>query len=232
MASTEQTSKWHKRIIIGGVILIAIAILGYVAYDTWLVNNKTQAVLRAPGIIVAQDGNDTEKANEGIETTPVVKDDLSGYKVEAHQPRILSIASLSLEARIRPMGLNHDKSIQAPKNIYDAGWYTGSAQLGQPGAMFIDGHASGATRQGLFGYLDTLKVGDDVSVERGDGQKFQYEVVKVVTVPLTAIDMSAILMPYSGVEKGLNLMTCTGRWVKDGATLDHRVIVYTRQVTP
>ncbi len=230
MVATQQANKWHKSIIIGGIILVAAGVAGYVAYDFWSVHKKTQAILGAPGIITTVDGDDVEKADEGVETTPVVKDDLSGYKVEADQPRILSIDALGLEARVRPLGLNSDNSIKAPKNIYDAGWYTGSAKPGQSGAMFIDGHASGSTRQGLFAYLNTLNVGDTVGLEKGDGEKLTYKVVKVSTIPLTAIDMSSILAPYPGVENGLNLMTCTGRWIKDSATLDHRVVVYTQQV--
>ena len=230
MVATQQQNKWHRRIVIAGVILVAAGVVGYVAYDFWSVHKKTQAILGAPGIIAESDNQNAEKADEGVETTPVVKEDLSGYKVEADQPRIISIEKLNLEARVRPLGLNSDNSIKAPKNIYDAGWYTGSAKPGQAGAMFIDGHASGSTRQGLFGYLNTLKVGDTVGLEKGDGEKLTYKVVKVSTVPLTAIDMSSILAPYPGVENGLNLMTCTGRWIKDSATLDHRVIVYTQQV--
>lgn len=230
MATTQQSTAWHQRIVIGAIVFVVLAVAGYVAYDFWVVHKKTQAILGAPGIIVASDGENSEKANEGVETTEVTKEDLSGYKVAADHPRIISIDSLGLEARVRPMGLNSDKSIQAPKNIYDAGWYTSSAQPGRAGAMFIDGHASGSTRQGLFAYLDTLKVGDTVSIEKGDGEKVTYKVVKVSTVPLTAIDMSSILAPYPGVSNGLNLMTCTGRWLKDNATLDHRVVVYTKQV--
>ena len=220
----------HKIILISGIFLVVAGVAGYVVYDTWSVNKKTQALLGAPGVITASDTEDAEKSDEGVETTPVVKEDLSNYKVAADEPRILSIESLNLEARVRPLGVNSDNTIKAPKNIYDAGWYTGSAKPGQPGAMFIDGHASGATRQGLFAYLNTLKVGDTVGLEKGDGEKLTYRVVKVSTIPLTDIDMSSILAPYAGVENGLNLMTCTGRWIKDSATLDHRVVVYTQQV--
>ncbi len=160
----------------------------------------------------------------------MTKDDLSGYKVAADAPRVLTIDGLNISARIRPMSLNSDKSIQAPKNINDSGWYTGSAKPGEAGAMFIDGHASGATRRGLFGYLDTMKNGDTLSVEKGNGEKLTYKVVHVAVVPLDAVDMSKILAPYAGVRNGLNLMSCTGAWVDDAETLDHRVVVYTEQI--
>ena len=66
-----------------------------------------------------------------------------------------------------PMPVNGDGSMQAPINIYDAGWYTGGVRPGDKGAAVIDAHASGPTRQGLFAYLDTLKQGDNIIVEKG-----------------------------------------------------------------
>jgi len=223
-------TKQRRPFLIGAIILIIVASLGFLAYDFWLMDQKTKAVLGAPGIIVKEDKNNPEKAREGSETTAITKDDLSSYTVAADVPRVLTIDKLGIEARIRPMSLNKDKSIQAPQNIYDAGWYTGSAKPGANGAMFIDGHASGSTRLGIFATIDTLKVGDTMQVEKGDGMKLTYEVVHVATIPLTAIDMSQVLAPYAGVSSGLNLMTCTGTWLKDSATLDHRVVVYTKQI--
>jgi len=230
MASTQQVTKVHRWFVVSSAVVVVLGVVGYLVYDFSTVHKKTQAILSAPGIIGTDDASDGEKADEGVETSKVTGDDLSNYHVAADAPRVLTIDSLGIAARIKPMGLNSDNSIQAPKNIYDAGWYRGSAKPGQTGALFIDGHASGATRQGLFGSLDTLKVGDTVGVEKGNGEKLTYRVVHVATIPLSEIDMSVILAPYQGVKNGLNLMTCTGHWVKESATLDHRVVVYTQQV--
>lgn len=167
---------------------------------------------------------------EGREETVVTPDALSGYTVAADLPRVLSIESIGVRARVLPMGINPDNSLQAPINIYDSGWYNASAKPGQPGASVIDAHASGPTRQGLFAYLDTMKNGDRVKVERGDGQVFEYEVVAVEKVGLAAIDMEKVVQPYEGVSEGLNLITCTGQWLKDQRTYDQRAIVYTKRV--
>lgn len=212
------------------MVLVALGFVSFIAYDFWAVHQKTAAILKAPGIISKADTKNSEKASEGSEAIPVTKDDLSTYKVAVNEPRVITIDKLNLAARIRPMALNGDNSIQAPKNINDAGWYIGSAKPGEAGAMFIDGHASGATRRGLFGSLDTLKNGDTVTIEKGDGTKLSYEVVHVAIVGLDAIDMGKVLAPYPGVIRGLTLMTCTGTWVDDSATLDHRVVVYAKQV--
>ncbi|MGV9002184.1 MAG: sortase domain-bontaining protein [Candidatus Saccharimonadaceae bacterium] len=229
MGGKKMTTK-ERIIFISLIVLIVLGIAGYVAYDFWSVNQKTQAILMAPGVITTANKDDPVKAAEGSETVVATKDDLSTYKVAADAPRILTIDKIHLQARIRSMGLNSDKTIQAPKNVNDAGWYTGSAKPGESGGTFIDGHASGATHFGLFGYLANLKNGDTVSLEKGDGTTLTYRVVHVETIPLNAIDMSKILAPYPGVDKGLNLMTCTGKWLNGNETLDHRVVVYTEQV--
>lgn len=167
---------------------------------------------------------------EGTDETPVVASALDGYTVAPDMPRFLKIKSLDMKARIQQMGVNSEGAVQAPVNIYDSGWYKGSAKPGTQGAAFIDGHASGSTREGLFAYIDTLKAGDGVIVEQGDGTEFTYRVVNVETVSKDAVDMNKALAVYGGAKEGLNLMTCTGKWIADQETYDKRVIVYTERV--
>lgn len=171
-----------------------------------------------------------DAAQEATDEAEVPKSAVAEYSVAADMPRYLSIAKLNVKARILPMGINSEGAVQAPVNIYDSGWYKGGAKPGTSGAAFIDAHASGSTRQGLFAYLDTLKNGDKVSVEQGDGTIFNYKVVHVETVARDAVDMDKALKVYSGAAEGLNLMTCTGKWIANQETYDKRVVVYTERV--
>lgn len=171
-----------------------------------------------------------QQAAEGQDETETNQALLDAYQVAADQPRILTISKLGVTARILPMGVNKDGNMQAPINIFDSGWYERSAKPGQKGAMVTDGHASGPTRAGLFAYLDTLTAGDEIRVERGDGSLFVYEVVQVESVELDRVDMSALLRPHESTNEGLNLITCTGRWVQEAQTYDHRTLVYARRI--
>ena len=211
-------------LIVGLLAFLGMAFVGYK-----LLTHKGVVSQPAGATSVAAEHPDVAK--EGSDETPVATSSLADYKVAADEPRILTIPSLGMKARIRPMGVNSLGAIQAPINIYDSGWYTSSSKPGGYGAMFIDGHASGATRQGLFAYIDTLKIDDTVSVERGDGQVFTYKVVHVETVSKDAVDMNKVLQTYGGASEGLNLMTCTGTWVTDQKTLTQRAIVYTERVS-
>lgn len=221
--------RWDmKRWFLIGAAVVLLGITGYVTVDTWMANNKAQATDQATDKDEAS-GTWTA-AEEGQDETEVSEDVLAKYAVAPNLPRALYIDKLDIAARVLPMSVNTAGSIQAPLNINDSGWYTGSVKPGETGAVFIDGHASGPTRQGLFAYLDTLQKGDTLQVEKGDGKKLTYKVVHVDVVPLADIDMKKVLLPYPNVSKGLNLMTCTGKWLPKEYTYDHRVVVYTEQV--
>ena len=220
---------WQDRAFTTLIILLSGVVI-YVAVDTWITNQQVKKEVERPVIVDNADPQSRQDA-EGRDETEVSKETLADYKVAANLPRILTVDKLNIKARILPMEVNPDNSMQAPLNIYDSGWYTASAKPGEDGAVVMDGHASGPTREGLFAYLDTLKAGDTMTIERGDGKVFTYEVVHVETVALDKIDMKKFLQPYDGVSKGLNLMTCAGSWMKERKTFDQRSIVYAKQIS-
>jgi sortase (surface protein transpeptidase) len=224
-----RVSSWgssKKRAIIIGLVL-ATLLAGYVVYEAFIINRQTETIISqndkslVPGISTNQEDAPDETPAEDL---------LANYTVAADHPRALYIDKLNVRTRVLPMGIAGDGSIESPKAVFDAGWYTGSAKPGESGAMFLDGHASGATRQGLMAYIDTLVVGDVVRIEKGDGTELLYEVVHVETVPLEGIDMNKVLSVYGDAESGLNIMTCTGTWIPEKLTYDHRVVVYTQQI--
>lgn len=220
-------ASWYTAGAIGAVMVLALS--GYVGIDTWVTNNRAKMVM-AEDQVSLTGFSVNNLPGEGEDENEILIDTINSYAVAPELPRILSIDKLDLRARILPMSLNTDGAIQAPININDSGWYTGSSKPGEAGAMFIDAHASGATRMGLFAYLDTLVQGDIVTVEKGDGTSVSYRVVHVEEKPMDDIDMAEVLKPYGGSGEGLNLMTCTGAWLKDKQTYDKRVIVYTKRV--
>jgi len=205
--------------------ILAILLLSFLAYKEM----SRQPVVVAP-IASGAGSSNADVVKEATDETPVTAASVKEYTVPADEPRTLRINSLNISAKVRVMGINSIGAIAAPVNIYDSGWYGGSSKPGAPGAMFIDGHASGATRKGLFAYIDTLKDGNEVSIERGDGQVLNYKVVHVETVSKDSVDMQKVLRTYGGAKEGLNLMTCTGTWIQNERTYDKRVIVYTERV--
>lgn len=138
--------------------------------------------------------------------------DLSTYRVAADAPRMLVIDKLGVQARIFPLSAHINNALESPSNIFDAGWYSMSAKPGETGAMVINGHVSGLTKQGIFSNIRSLKEGDKLEIERGDGKKYGYTVVGIQAYANDKVDIAELLAPASPGKPGLNLITSTGRF--------------------
>lgn len=218
-----------KRFSLVLVTSVFVLVTGYVSLDAWMTNNNVKAETSQSSN--AGTGGTWTRDEEGRDESVPTAASLASYTVAPQLPRALYIDKLGVAARILPMGINTDGSVQAPRNIFDAGWYTGSVKPSEEGAMFVDGHASGPTREGLFAYLDKLAEGDEIRVEKGDRSIVKYRVVHTETKALADVDMEKMLMPYNEGVHGLNLMTCTGKWLAEQKTYDQRVLVWAEEIT-
>lgn len=219
----------HKKLSgVAASILLLVSV--YSLVDSWLLNNRIKDTVNTATVAARSDNPNDRRSNEGKDEIKVSGDAIAKYKVAADLPRVITIEKLGVKARVLPMSVNADGSMQSPVNIFDTGWYTGSVKPGQPGASIIIGHASGMTLGGIFNKLESLNVGDTVSVERGDGQMLRYQVVKKQIIKLSDVDMNSFMRPADGVSEGLNLMTCAGEWIKNSQTRDHRAMIFTKRI--
>ena len=235
IARKDLEKEHHKRTFLKRLTLALTAVVlllstGYVGLNTWMTNNQVKAQAASQTAAIQGSGSThTTAAVEGSDTTPLPPGTLTKYQVAPNLPRAIYISKLHVAARTLPMGVNTDGSMQAPINIYDAGWYTGSVKPGDIGAVVIDGHSS-ADHGALFGHLDKLVVGDQIQLEKGDGTRLTYQVVHTDTVDKDSVDMKSLLLPYGNALRALNLITCAGDWINSEDTLSKRVIVYTEQI--
>ena len=218
-----------KRAIISLLTISIIVFLAYLVFDIWQTNQRVKNELGQPVIVDDTDPKSRQDA-EGRDEGEVSSNAIDSYRVADDLPRTIKIEDINLHARVLPMGVNSDSSMQAPLNIFDSGWYSASAKPGEDGAMVIDGHASGPTREGLFAYIDTLKRGQRIEVERGDGEVFVYEVAGIETMPVDSVDMEKVLSTYGDSTQSLSLITCAGTWLKDAGTFTDRAVVYAVRV--
>ena len=229
-----------------------IAIGGYVVADSFFVNQQAKEVLAqdTSNSVPAESPALTESAPAAAETTttttpaqdtsaaqvaqasqqvPATANSGVSYAVPADQPRYLTIKKLGIHAPVVSLGLTTGGAVDTPKNIWNAGWYNGSAKPGNDGATLIDGHSS-ASHGALFGNLDKLAAGDQIQVERGDGTVLTYKIAYTTIVNRNSVDMGSMMKPYGGAAKGLNIITCTGKWIDAEKTLENRVLVYAQQI--
>lgn len=163
------------------------------------------------------------------ETKPT-SSSISSYQVAPELPKFIKIPSLSVNGRVKSLDVTKDNALQAPRNIYDAGWYSASAKPGDSGsngAILIDGHVHGPTKPGIFSSIKNLKSNDIVTIQRGDDKVFNYKVVKVQNYDSKTLDMGIALASIQPGVPGLNLITCGGKFNQSTGQYEQRTIVFT-----
>lgn len=209
-----------KQVLIVVATLSMLSAVGWFGYK-WFTTGEKPPVLPLPASALA---------DPSIDEKPVSLADINSYTVPATHPRYITIPSLGIEkARVKPLGLTKNNTLDTPKNIADTGWYNKSATPGQGyGAVLIDGHNGGVTRDGVFAGLDKLRKNDEIIIERGDGKKFSYMVMENKTETLKEANtsgMQRLMTPYDKTKEGLGLITCAGNWVPRDKVFDKRIMI-------
>ena len=197
-----------ERIIVAIIVLLLAIFFGRVAFWEYHYYKEKEGSARATAETVVE-------GNEELDETPVSEEQVREHIVPADHPRYLSIEKLGIKnARILSEGIKANGELDTPAGIFDVGWYDASGKPGQGKTMLLDGHNGGPNVVGVFKYLNQLYTGDIITVERGDGEIFNYRVVENIEVPLDESDSymtTALISPEYGQES-LTLITCTGEW--------------------
>ncbi len=107
--------------------------------------------------------------------------------------------------------------------VDEAGWHRNSARPGEGSNIVISGHNESTGAQ-VFAELETLQVGDEITVWTTNDESFDYQVVDKTIIRTFAISEEAdtYLRTVSNPtpREQLTLITCWPRW-----TNTHRLIV-------
>lgn len=205
---------WKKNLrgIIWGTILL-ILILCLVKIKIW--EDHYYAEKEGSVRSVAITSTNAPSTNEEVNEEDITEQQKQEWHVAADRPRYLSIEKLGIDrARIIEIGVNYEGRLQTPASIFDVGWYRSSAKPGQGGVILLDGHNGGPTKEGVFKHLPELSAGDIITIERGDGKFFRYEVVENKSVSLAEADagMKNMMTAVIPGRESLSIITCTGDW--------------------
>lgn len=164
-------------------------------------------------------------------TPSEVKPDASfAWKGTDRDPKRLEVPALGINAFIQNVGVDQNREVAVPNNVHLAGWYVRSQLPGERGLSVIAGHVDGRTVPGVFSALKDSKVGQDISVEFGDGRRQQFVVRDVRTV--TEADATAVLFSQDPqITRQLTLVTCTGTFDSRTNRYDERVLVIAEAVS-
>lgn len=215
----EATKDSHKgRWIVGMITIVLLALSAWFGFRYY----TTGQPLPIPIALAT--------ANPTVDETEVTDEAKQTHEVAPNLPRYISIPQLDIvNARVMSMGITQTGELATPANINDVGWYEKSALPGTgSSAMLLDGHNGGPTKGGVFEDLPSLKPGDEVTIERGDGELFTYEVRDVEEVTVEELNnggMEKLSNSADEAYEGLNIISCTGNWVPALQTYDKRVVV-------
>lgn len=155
--------------------------------------------------------------------------DITSYTVPALHPRYIHIDSIGLSnTRIYPVALNASSLLAYPSNVHDVGWYQKSGTPGSGDVILLNSRSEAYSGVGPLSDSSKLKLGDIISLVRGDGTKFTYKILDNKIMTIAEVNDSGMkLMSTAAVKdkEALNIIADSGVWVPKLGTYDHRTIL-------
>jgi sortase (surface protein transpeptidase) len=144
-------------------------------------------------------------------------------------PTRIDIPAVGVHARIVPLGLNADGTIQVPGRFDEAGWYDGGPRPGDLGPAVILGHLDSLDGPAVFLRIRDLAPGQTVTVSSAsDSHRFRVD--SVATFGKDRFPTSLVYGPVPGAA--LRLVTCGGSFDDVNHSYRANVIVFATELSP
>jgi sortase (surface protein transpeptidase) len=132
-----------------------------------------------------------------------------GMRKQLRNPVRIVIPSIGVDARIVPLGLNRDRTMQVPTNRADAGWFRPGPEPGEVGAAVIVGHLATTGGSGVFARLARLKRGGLIKVQVKGGPTLRFVATSMIRVAKSRFPTRRVYAKTA--RPTLRLITCAGR---------------------
>lgn len=144
----------------------------------------------------------------------------------ASAPTRVTVPSISAESNLVPTGLKADGSLEVPPVTapMQASWFNASPTPGEVGPSVILGHVNGNGQPGIFANLSRVVAGEEILVDRADGQRAVFQVSRVVTIPKDSFPTDQVYNDTANPQ--LRLITCGGDYDRANRSYLSNVIVY------
>lgn len=141
-------------------------------------------------------------------------------------PTRVTVPSIEATSSLIPLGLQSDGELAVPplSTPMQASWFDKSPTPGALGPAVILGHVNGNGKQGIFADLGRVQAGEQVLVDRADGQTAVFTVSHVDTVPKANFPSNDVYGDTPDSE--LRLITCGGVLDKADHNYLSNVVVY------
>jgi hypothetical protein len=147
---------------------------------------------------------------------------------EAAPPRSIHIAAIGVHARVIPLGLNADGTMQTPTNFSETGWYKPWREPGERGAAVITGHVDSISGPAVFYRLRDLRRGNIIRVGRADGSVVRFRVEGLERWPKADFPTRRVFRPTR--VAALRLVTCSGNFDSSTGHYVDNTIVYAARI--
>ena len=216
-------------IIVGLIVLFLVGCLVKVAIWEHVYYSEKEGSTRHSIVEVGVTAPDVQEVDETEVTTEQVK----AHTVPSDHPRYLigtfmnKTMGVNAKVNIFDVGLTSSGAMATRASIFEIAWYRDSSKPGYGGTVLINGHNSGPTKRGVFDYLQDVKKGDIITIERGDGLLFDYEVYDIESLLIAEANAYMPNMMQSPVpgKESLSLISCTGEWSQNQRTHLSRIMV-------
>ena len=151
--------------------------------------------------------------------------DSTGLPDGAGLPVSIAIPAVGVDARVVPVGLAANSSMEVPE-VDLAGWYEPGPRPGQAGPAVIVGHVDSRRGPAVFFRLGELRPGDRVVVGQQGGPDRSFLVERVERRPKESLPVERIWNRTR--QPVLRLITCGGSFDRSTGHYRDNVIVYAR----
>ncbi|MFB6819015.1 class F sortase [Streptomyces sp. NPDC056347] len=148
----------------------------------------------------------------------------AGTRSPSAVPVHISIPSLGIDSELMRLGLAEDGTVEVPpaEKGMTAGWYTGGAAPGEPGAAVIIGHNDTRFGKAVFHDLRKVAEGADIAVRNDRGAELHFKVTGTETVSKKAFPTQKVYGATSA--RTLRLITCDGAFDAQGHPVDNLIV--------
>jgi sortase (surface protein transpeptidase) len=124
-------------------------------------------------------------------------------------PVRISIPAIGVDARVIPLGLNRDRTIQVPKDFADTGWFKPGPEPGEQGAAVVVGHLASRSAPGVFQRVRELRPGAVITIHLQDRSTVRFVADSMIRVPKNRFPTKRVYARTS--QPTLRLITCAGK---------------------
>jgi sortase (surface protein transpeptidase) len=146
---------------------------------------------------------------------------------DAARPQRIRIPAIGVWARVIPLRLEPDGTMQTPDDVAETGWYAPGREPGERGPAVVVGHVDDASGPGVFYRLRELRRGDWIRIARADGSVVRFRVEGLERWPKAAFPTRRVFGDTHTAT--LRLVTCSGNFdASTGHYVDNTIVYAAR----